>query len=98
MVQLQSWSELRIFSNKSYLPYSGLLLSVYQRPGKNKNPENYGEIAQNAPHYPGRNFTSVKPFNFEIAENTKNCRNLVNFYLFWKRFSQQQLRCDVIIV
>ena len=39
--------------------------------GKNKNREKYGEIAQNPPHYPGRNFTSAKPFNFKIAEITK---------------------------
>ena len=39
--------------------------------GKNKNREKYGEIAQNPPHYPGRNFTSAKPFNFNIAEITK---------------------------
>ena len=39
--------------------------------GKNKNWEKYGEIAQNPPHYPGRNFTSAKPFNFKIAKITK---------------------------
>jgi hypothetical protein len=39
--------------------------------GKNKNREKYGEIAQSPPHYPDRNFTSAKPFNFKIAEITK---------------------------
>lgn len=35
------------------------------------NLDKYGEIARNPPHYPGRNFTSAKPFNFKIAEITK---------------------------
>ena len=28
--------------------------------------EKYGEIAQNPPHFPGRHFTGVKPFNFRF--------------------------------
>ena len=34
---------------------------------ENEKQEKYGNIAQNLPHYPGRDFTSAKPFNFEIA-------------------------------
>ena len=57
-------------------PYSrvrlhGIITVGLLTTGKNKNREKYGEIAQNPPHYPGRNFTSAKPFNFKIAENTK---------------------------
>ena len=49
----------------------GIITAGLFTAGKNKNREKYGEIAQNPPHYPGRNFTSAKPFNFNIAEITK---------------------------
>ena len=49
----------------------GIIIVGLLTTGKNKNREKYGEIAQNPPHYPGRNFTSAKPFNFKIAEITK---------------------------
>ena len=49
----------------------GIIIVDLLTTGKNKNQEKYGEIAQNPPHYPGRNFTSAKPFNFKIAEITK---------------------------
>ena len=58
-----------------FTPFSYTLLGIIivglLTTGKNKNREKYGEIAQNPPHYPGRNFTSAKPFNFKIAEITK---------------------------
>mgnify|MGYP005739635873 CR=1 FL=1 len=38
--------------------------------------EKYGEIAQNPPHFPGRYFTGVQPFNFRF----KNLVSDVNFF------------------
>lgn len=39
--------------------------------------EKYGEIAQNPPHFPGRYFTGVQPFNFKF----KNFVSDVNFLI-----------------
>ena len=39
--------------------------------------EKYGEIAQNPPHFPGRHFTGVQPFNFRF----KNFVSDVNFLI-----------------
>jgi len=39
--------------------------------------EKHGEIAQNPPHFPGRHFTGVQPFNFRF----KNFVSDVNFLI-----------------
>jgi len=70
-------------------PLNGIYLATLLRiitvgsltTGKNKNREKYGEIAQNPPHFPGRNFTSAKPLNFQIAENTKIAE--IKFISIW---------------
>ena len=54
-----------------FITLLGIIIVGLLTTGKNKNREKYGEIAQNPPHYPGRNFTSAKPFNFKIAEITR---------------------------
>ena len=58
--------------------------------GKNKNREKYGEIPQNPPHYPGRNFTSAKRFNFKMQNFRHSVFRLLGFqvgiYQFWSLF------------
>ena len=65
-------SQLNLISKEClYFTLLGIITVGLLTTGKNKNREKYGEIAQNPPHYPGRNFTCAKPFNFKIAEITK---------------------------
>ena len=55
--------------------------------GKNKNREKYGEIPQNPPHYPGRNFTSDQRFNFKIRKFSLSTVKFISRpYHFWSLF------------
>jgi len=53
----------------------GIITTGLLTTGLNMVREKYGEIAQNPPHFPGRLFTGVQPFNFGF----KNFVSDVNF-------------------
>ena len=58
--------------------------------GKNKNRFWNGEIPKTPPHYPGRNFTSAKRFNFKMQNFRHSVFRLLGFqvgiYQFWSLF------------
>jgi hypothetical protein len=62
----------------------GIITTGLLTTGLNMVREKYGEIAQNPPHFPGRLFTGVQPFNFGF----KNFVSDVNF-LNWSKQIQK---------